>query len=1277
MTTQYTTILKLALPVQGELSGTWGDVVNNNITQMVEQAVAGKAVINTWTGNSHTLTTADGTTSESRCAILELTDSGTALTGAGTVVCPTNTKLYIVDNNTAEIITIQTAAGTGVAVPVGKTMLVYCDGTNVVEGVTHANSLSLGTSTVTADKILDEDNMASDSATAIATQQSIKAYVDSQVGTVDTLSEILANGNTTGANDIDVDSAQKVQFRDADIYLNSSVDGQLDIVADTEIQIAATTVDLNGDLDVSGTALVAGVLTTTAATVFNGGFASNADSTLGTDKKVQFRDAAIYLNSSVDGQLDIVADGEVQIDTALVDINGNLDVSGTTNISGSVSFTKNAIAGVAISTTSRASNTVTVTTSAVHGLTSGDLVNVNGVADTSFNGYFTVSVSSTTVFTYSQTGADGSSTGGTSTEVVYNLNASGTALNWMNGPLNIAANSGIDGLEITQSGAGNGLHVTGTTGLVGNTTLTGNLDVSGTALVTGVLTTTAATVFNGGFASNADSTLGTDKKVQFRDSAIYINSSVDGQLDIVADTEIQIAATTVDLNGNLDVSGTALVTGVLTTTAATVFNGGFASNADSTLGTDKKVQFRDSAIYINSSVDGQLDLVADTEIQIAATTIDVNGTLAFDSLKGTGATTVTNILDEDNMASDSATAIATQQSIKAYVDSQVGTVDTLSEILANGNTTGSTDIAVDSAQKVQFRDAAIYINSSVDGQLDIVADTEIQIAATTIDIDGAVDMASTLKVGGTVLATSAALVNSTSAGGFGFASNNTAFYSFGADTSTAGSYTFQNLSSNASVNVTSLSLSSTGAVFNEGGVDADFRVESTGNANMLFVDASTNRVGVGMSTPIEPLHATGRILSTTTYGGSTQRIGTSIGQNGNTRADIDFRRWTGAAANHGVGMIDVADTGVMAFYTDSKTSNTPATTERMSLDASGNLAIANGNQTAATVSSRIMFGNKGTFTDSGVGRAEICGVSEGALWYSGTALAFYTNPGPDVTGTAPTERMRLNASGNLLVGKTASNSTVAGAQLNANGLIIGTTSETNPLLLNRLSTDGNIITMQKDGATKGSIGTTTSAGGTRFAIGAVGDPGIIFAGTGVFPATEITAADNATDLGSGNYRWKDLYLSGGAYLGGTAAANKLDDYESGTFVPTVTNSNGNMSGISYVSQGGYYQKIGDLAWFRIQVGFSATTIGTGNFRVTGLPYASINESPARQQATVLTYNLDWDAIWKQIHTEGVQNTTSIDFLISRDNAVWANLQADDMADGITYYYIISGCYVTN
>jgi len=129
--------------------------------------------------------------------------------------------------------------------------------------------------------------------------------------------------------------------------------------------------------------------------------------------------------------------------------------------------------------------------------------------------------------------------------------------------------------------------------LAGNADFNGDLDVDGTtnldvvdidgavnmattALVTGVLTTTAATVFNGGFASNADSTMGTNKKVQFRDAAIYVNSSTDGQLDIVADTEIQIAATTIDINGNVEISGTTAQVGVSTSTAKDIFNAGMS-----------------------------------------------------------------------------------------------------------------------------------------------------------------------------------------------------------------------------------------------------------------------------------------------------------------------------------------------------------------------------------------------------------------------------------------------------------------------------------------------------------------------------------------------------------------------------------------------------------------------------------------------------------------------------------------------------------------------------
>ena len=139
MATQYTNILKLALPVQGELSGTWGDVVNDNITSMVEEAIAGRKVINSWTANSHTLTIADGTTSESRAAILSLTDSGSALTGAGTVICPAASKVYIVENGTGEDITVKTSSGTGVVIPDGKNMVVFCDGTNVEQGITNVS----------------------------------------------------------------------------------------------------------------------------------------------------------------------------------------------------------------------------------------------------------------------------------------------------------------------------------------------------------------------------------------------------------------------------------------------------------------------------------------------------------------------------------------------------------------------------------------------------------------------------------------------------------------------------------------------------------------------------------------------------------------------------------------------------------------------------------------------------------------------------------------------------------------------------------------------------------------------------------------------------------------------------------------------------------------------------------------------------------------------------------------------------------------------------------
>jgi hypothetical protein len=1051
MTTQYTTILKLALPVQGELSGTWGDVVNNNITQMVEQAVAGKAVINTWTGNSHTLTTADGTTSESRCAILELTDSGTALTGAGTVVCPTNTKLYIVDNNTAEIITVQTAAGTGVAVPVGKTMLVYCDGTNVVEGVTHANSLSLGTSTntVNAISIATDLGAGSSSHSNLPTQLAVKTYVDGQIAATNELSEVLAAGNVTGANDIDVDSAQKVQFRDA----------------------------------------------------------------------------AIYINSSVDGQLDIVADGEVQIDTALVDINGNLDVSGTTNISGSVSFTKNAIAGVAISTTSRSSNTVTVTTSAVHGLTSGDLVNVNGVADTSFNGYFTVSVSSTTVFTYSQTGADGSSTGGTSTEVVYNLNASGTALNWMNGPLNIAANSGIDGLEITQSGAGNGLHVTGTTGLVGNTTLTGNLDVSGTTLVTGVLTTTAATVFNGGFASNADSTLGTDKKVQFRDSAIYINSSVDGQLDIVADTEIQIAATTVDLNGNLDVSGTALVTGVLTTTAATVFNGGFASNAASTISlADNTTQLTLISTDADSAVGPVLDLFRNSA---SPGNFDLLGKVLFSGEDDGG-----NKTEYAHLQAYPQTVTGGAESGYFEIHTLVGGTDRV-RLEANATEVAVNNPGIDSDFRVESSGNANML--FVDGENDRVG-----IGTSSPDATG-------LHVytgsAGSLTPNAAAddlVVESNGNAGITIASPD-ANYSgiiFSSPTDTTGSIIEYNQS---------------GATFDigtstSGGV---LRLRSGNFSETMRLDASGN-VGIGTSSPSEKLHVSGgnALIDITSSVGSEltfKNYGVNQFSADKNYHEINFitsdvsSETTGGYVRIKAGQ-EVSGNDNRSYLGFWTAPNGGAVAERMRIDSSGNVGIGTSSPDYTLdlggATPVIRIGDAGSIQPTLTRNNSTGGLTYNTTGQSITSLIEFKDNGA--------ERMRIDASGNLLVGTTDStvfnNSTGSGVVLNENGQFQVASTST-PSFFNRQGTDGTIIDCRKDGATVGSIGYNSGNGfymHTPFG----NDSGLVFGSERIVPCTSTGAFDDAVvDLGYESGRFKDLYLSEGISLsaddGGGVGTNTI------------------------------------------------------------------------------------------------------------------------------------------
>jgi len=94
-------------------------------------------------------------------------------------------------------------------------------------------------------------------------------------------------------------------------------------------------------------------------------------------------------------------------------------------------------------------------------------------------------------------------------------------------------------------------------------------------------------------------------------------------------------------------------------------------------------------------------------------------------------------------------------------------------------------------------------------------------------------------------------------------------------------------------------------------------------------------------------------------------------------------------------------------------------------------------------------------------------------------------------------------------------------------------------------------------------------------------------------------ADDTTNLGDAGTRFKDLYLSGGVYLGGTGSANKLDDYEEGTWTPNI-NYGGTLGTMSNAS--GVYTKVGRIVHCSGMLIVSSTNSGTGNAFLTGLPF---------------------------------------------------------------------------
>ena len=212
-------------------------------------------------------------------------------------------------------------------------------------------------------------------------------------------------------------------------------------------------------------------------------------------------------------------------------------------------------------------------------------------------------------------------------------------------------------------------------------------------------------------------------------------------------------------------------------------------------------------------------------------------------------------------------------------------------------------------------------------------------------------------------------------------------------------------------------------------------------------------------------------------------------------------------------------------------------------------------------------------------------VSRGRIQYvhSGDSLIFSTDA---------TERARFS-SNTFMVGKTSAGVGTNGVELKTNDESRFTQTARTVVAINRLSSDGNIVEFKKDNTTVGSLGSNSS----KFYISSAGNAGLKFRNdlNAIMPCnSDGSNSDADQDLGEQGVRFRRLYLSEGIRLGGTGSANNLDDYEEGTWTPSLNNVNSS-------NAHGQYTKIGNVCTAKFKISSDGTGSGVS---ITGFPFTS-------------------------------------------------------------------------
>jgi hypothetical protein len=363
---------------------------------------------------------------------------------------------------------------------------------------------------------------------------------------------------------------------------------------------------------------------------------------------------------------------------------------------------------------------------------------------------------------------------------------------------------------------------------------------------------------------------------------------------------------------------------------------------------------------------------------------------------------------------------------------------------------------------------------------------------------------------------------------------------------------------------------------------------------------------------------------------------------------VESSTWSsGSTAEIRLAYVDGHNRSIKGHYDNGMEFYTNSTDPAMTIDSSG----------------RLLLGTTTSFADGNSEDLQIAGsgdtgmmIKSGTSSYGSIYFGDATSGGARNAGivrykhgddnmqfwTAEGERVRIDSNGNLLVGKTSVGLSNSGVELRE-GAASGFTRNDTVMDLNRTSSDGQIMRFRKDSTVVGSIG---SVSGVDLFVAGNRGAGQRYLLDNILPCNSAGNVTNGDiDLGTADYKYRDLFLGGGVYLGGGVAANKLDDYEQSTFTPEFY-----YGSWGYSVKRGDIIRIGNLVQVSMLIAWSSSS-STGDVLTVQLPIQSIAVTTARFSGCLgYVSGFDTTTDYKQINPIMSGNSTFINFYRMNDNA---------------------------